>query len=303
MPKKESEKQVIIDSPKRRPYGARLALLLEKHIKFNFKGECTLLLSPDIIVRLVPRKKSEGDQDKEEWLVLVEGFATAGEAEQYGLKIALGLLWSAISNQYGMRLIYQTPLPCSVYDRMQQKGLHLSGDAHFSLSMGANRIVEHLNSVIPSPLSMDPKLLVASELFAAGRLETTERARFIGLVSSLEPLAVQEKYEIKELNDLIITFKELLQKSSIDDSIKTSLINQIQQLKRESVLRAIKRLVQETIPDDPIAIDVIKEAYSLRSKIIHEGSTDADLELKSKEVEKYVYLILETRIKQYLKLI
>jgi hypothetical protein len=299
--RREPERQIILASPKRRPYGARLSLLLEKHVKFPMKGECVLLVSPEIIVRMSPRGNDQEDKFEQHWDIFVEGFPTAGEAEQAGLKIALGFLCAAISGRYAVRLIYHTPLPCVVYDRTQQKGFSARGTLLCSLIKSVSNIVDPLNKIISCQLPIDQKLLLACELFAAARLETTERTRFVGIVSSLEPLAIQQKYnENTELIALISDFKESINNSMINGKLKVSLIGRIEQLKTESISMAIKRLVEETVPNDPGAAEMIEEAYNLRSKILHEGSTDADLELKRREVENVVRQIFEARVKQYL---
>jgi len=246
MRKKEPERQIIFSSPKRRPYGARLSLLLEKHTEFPMKGECVLLLSPEVIVRISPRGNDREGEIKQNWDIFVEGFATAGEAEQAGLKIALGFL---CATRYSVRLIYHTPLPCSVYDRTQQKGFSATASVHLTVVQGIGNIVDPLNKIISSPRPIDQNLLVACELFAAARIETTERTRFLGLVSSLEPLAVQQKYENVELIALISTFKESILNSMINGKIRDSLVGRIEQLKKESISMAIKRLVEETVPN------------------------------------------------------
>lgn len=301
MAKRESEREIIVNSTKRRPYGAKLSLLLEKRTEFSIEGESVLLVSPEIVVRMAPQEADEEGKKQQQWNIFVEGFSTAGEAEQAGLKIALGFLWAAVRGRYSIRLIYHTPLPCTVYDRTQRRGLILTGHATLTVRKGIGGIVDPLNSVISSPRPIDQKLLLATELFVSASLETTERARFIGLVSSLEPLAEQQKYESKEIADLIKTFKDHLRNSQIDNGVRESLSGQIDQLKIESVSRAIKRLINETLPHNTAAVEVIEEAYSLRSKILHEGSTDADLELKSREVEDVVRQILEAKIKEYLQ--
>ena len=138
------------------------------------------------------------------------------------------------------------------------------------------------------------------EIFAASRLETTERAKFVGIVSALEPLAIQHKYDDKELNSLIKSFQLQLQESNLTLQLKNSLQGRIGQLKRESVSQAIKRLTEESLPRDSQSADIINDAYNLRSKILHEGSTDADLQLKSREVEEIIRKIFKYKISKYI---
>ncbi len=56
----------------------------------------------------------------------------------------------------------------------------------------------------------------------------------------------------------------------LDESLRDSLVGQIQNLKRESTRRAMLRMLQEAeIPSDEISF--VEDAYHARSKIVHEG--------------------------------
>jgi len=234
------ERNLIYSSKNRRPYGVKLKFLLQEHYDFQFDGACTLLVAKGLIFEVKP----ENDNPHLKgycFQVIVDGFSTAGEAEQEGLKVALGLLWSAVSKSYSARLLYKTPLPCTVYDRNASHGITMKGYGTVSMSYTLDRLIEPLNQILESKSAVDPKLLVAVEIFASAKLETTERAKFVGLVSSLEPLATQERYEIDELKGLIQKFKQELESSRLEQSLKDSLIGRIDQLKVESVSRAIKK--------------------------------------------------------------
>jgi hypothetical protein len=226
----ESERQVISASTKRRPYGVKLSLLLESSTKLKVDGECSLLISPDYQLKIRPGKTNDSriPSNSQCWDVSVEGFATAGEAEQVGLKVSMGFLWAAVSGKYSLRLLYNTPLPCSVYDRTKSGGLQISCSASLTVSRNISNIFEPLNTIVSSSPPVDQKLLVAMELFASAKMETTERSRFVGLVSSLEPLSRQKKYENKKLERLISVYQKELSKSSIDKDLKDSLRNRIE---------------------------------------------------------------------------
>jgi len=236
------------------------------------------------------------------WDILVEGFSTAGEAEKIGLKVALGLLWGAVSRQFAAKLLYSTPLPCSVYDRTKSKGLMMTGHATIEIGLGISGIVGPLESIISSKSPADLKLLIAMELFASSRLETTARSRFVGMVSSLEPLADQQKYQHPELDRLISSFKNELSSSTIPSEIANIIKNRIDSLKIESVSGAIRRLVRQLLPNEPESLEIIDEAYNIRSRILHDGATDSDLELKGREVEAVIRRIFDEIIKsEYLQ--
>ncbi|MCX5812773.1 MAG: HEPN domain-containing protein [Proteobacteria bacterium] len=225
----------------------------------------------------------------------MEGFATAGEAEKKGLEIAFGILWGAISENYSVRLQYQTPLPCVVYDRSRQgSGAFLTASATVIFGKPLASITNAIDEGLSSKESGNEKLMLAMELFASARQESTERSRFIGLVSSLEPLAEQQVFT-PEISTVIDHFKGQIKDLKLPSRIEASLLGQTEGLYTESVSSAIRRLINETLPDDSKALHVIEDAYNLRSRILHDGTTDADLNQKSREVEAVVRQVIASR--------
>jgi|SRR4028119_2177369 len=99
MSKKKPEPTKIIDeSPNRRPYGAKVGIILDQGYELPFQGEACLLVDDKSIVRISPSQDESqlGRQNPQKLDVYVEGFATADEAEQKGLKLSLALLWAAV---------------------------------------------------------------------------------------------------------------------------------------------------------------------------------------------------------------
>jgi uncharacterized protein (UPF0147 family) len=86
-------------------------------------------------------------------------------------------------------------------------------------------------------IEVEEKLLVSMELFTSARLETSYRAKFVGLVSALEPLAQQEHYANQELEKLVNSFVKQLTDTSIPDNIKRSVEGRIRDLKKEQFLK------------------------------------------------------------------
>jgi len=296
--KKPEPRQIIDESPNRRPYGAKVGIILDKGYQLRFQGEVCLLVDDKSIVRILPSIKNPQKFD-----VYLEGFATACEAEQKGLKLSLALLWAAISRKHSLRLDYHTPRPCMVYDRIQESGsgCMTSASASLTVAMDSSRMVELVKEIFSANIDVDEKLLVSMELFASARLETTERARFVGLVSSLEPLAQSEAYDNPELKELVESFVAQLNKTtSIPENIKSSVKGRINELKNDSISQAIKRLVQDNFPENPDAVSTVEEAYKIRSKILHEGAFDADLAQKSNEIEDIIRQIYSCRLKSNL---
>jgi len=301
--KKPEPRQIIDESPKRHPYGAKVGIILDVGDELGFNGEACLLVDDKSIVRISPLQDEShlGRQQPQKLDVYVEGFATAAEAEQKGLKLSLALLWEAVSRKHPLRLDYHTPRPCMVYDRTQESGSGCMATASATVIMNSSKMVELVNQIFSANIDVDEKLLVSMELFASARLETTERARFVGLVSSLEPLAQSEAYDNPELKELVESFVAQLDKTtSIPENIKSSVKGRINELKNESISQAIKRLVKDNFPKTPDAVSTVEEAYKIRSKILHEGAFDADLAQKSNEIEDIIRQIYSCRLKSNL---
>ena len=133
------------------------------------------------------------------------------------------------------------------------------------------------------------------ELFASAGQESTERSRFIGLISSLEPLAELENYT-DEMLGVIERFQGQIKELKLSPNIKASLLGRIVNLSTESVRSAIRRVVKEALPDDSEALRIIEDAYNLRSRILHNGTTNADLNQKGREIEGVIRRIIASRI-------
>lgn len=279
----------ISNSPKRRPYASKISIILPEGIEYRFDGETSLLLEVPYIVRIKPAKDTEKGKNTQKLTAIAEGFSTAGEAEQVGLKLSLAIMWSAVSRKWPLRLDYSTPQPCMIFNRTQTGGTGMSCSASITMGAGADGVSSLINDVLLKNLPFNPKLLISMELFTSARLESTERAKFIGLVSSLEPLATTTDYNNNDINDLVSTFIQDLSKiDSIPEKTRKSIESRAISLKGESIAQAIVRFVGEFFDEESGAIAIVKEAYNIRSKMLHEGSFDADLDEKSDKLEDVI---------------
>ncbi|MEM9541447.1 MAG: hypothetical protein AAGA60_18360 [Cyanobacteria bacterium P01_E01_bin.42] len=289
--KKEKPKEIILDSPNRRPYAAKIRVLLQNGYTLPVSDEvCLCIDDSQSIVRISPLEKNKPyfPTSSQKLDIFVEGYSTAREAEQRGLKLSLSVLWAAISRNFSLRLEYHTPLPCVVFDRTQEnsQSFLIAMGANISVVLGIESVVKRINEIFSDPTEVDQKLLVSMEIFASARLESTERSRFIGLVSSIEPLITYQEYNNLELETLINSFVSQAKKTLLPDNIRPSIMGRIKDLNKESIRQAIKRFVKEKLPENPEAIAIVDDAYNIRSKILHEGSFDADLNSKSAELEE-----------------
>jgi len=64
-------------------------------------------------------------------------------------------------------------------------------------------------------------------------------------------------------------------------------------------LELLKKMVKTKLPNDSKSLEIITNAYGLRSKILHEGATDVDLDQKAIEVENVIKNLIQLSIEEY----
>lgn len=295
--KQIDERKIIADHPIRRPYASRIKFQLEQG-GFEFPKSCTIFAANGALIELNV-VEGEGVDVARTVSMSVSGFSSASTAESQGLKLSASILWAAISRRVPLRLNYHTPYPSIVFDRTQQRGGGSSFSATGYSYSRFSGFVDKMQEIFDSQTDVDINLLISMELFTSARLEATERTRFLGLVSSLEPMATQEPYG-DVVTNLIDQYLSMLHETSVPEDVRNSLRGSIQRLKNESVGFSIKKLVRNSFPGDDKAITLVSHAYDVRSKILHNGQVDDDLEFITNELEGLVRRLIAHRLDQKL---
>lgn len=271
----KAERRIIAEKPAKRRYGARLHVQLGHGSALDDANELQLELETGHVLNL--RKDSRAPWETSRYVFEVCGFATARAAEAAGSQLALVLLWTAVSLNFPLRLRYSSQEPAVVFDRTQAPGAQIQGYA--SVGWSREKILDELSRSHSTLGEADPQVLLSMELFAGAACEVSERARFVAMVSALEPLAQAECLEpavdafvTKALNDL--------SNAGISPSTVDSVRGRLEQLRKESIGQAIRRVVRCALPDCADAVRVVTNAYALRSQILHSGrTTDVDVDL------------------------
>lgn len=218
----------------------------------------------------------------------LEATETACEAEELGKRLACALLKVAIDRQWGLRLSWpDTPLPCRVVDRTASRGATMQAFAsvtgHLTLADFASTLQETFKKLSKAPY----RLLLSMELCASARFEADNRAKLVLLVSALEAIAEQQSFDT-ELTELITNLSKIISDFTIAEaSLKESLLGQVQNLKRESSRRAIKRKLREAgLSDQELAF--VEVAYGARSKVVHEGLRVPELNAMTTELDRII---------------
>ena len=209
----------------------------------------------------------------------LEGFPTAAAAEAAARRLVQAVLWMAISSDAPLRLDYASYDPFTVFERMRSDGARVEayGEAYYHPDM----VFEEITEAYARFVKPDPKLLLSMEIFAGARLEASDRARFLAVVSALEPLADEQPLGGSVNRFVASCLAELKRVPDLATDIRASLEGRVLGLRTESIRQSVKRVVRQALSDRPDAAEAIDEAYALRSQIIHTGRpADLDVDLE-----------------------
>lgn len=285
-----SEKEIIASKKEKRPYGVKVEF--KSFSELDIEGRCTLMFKEDIIVEIEPLETHrELDQGKK-WMLRTMGFPTAGKAEEAGHRVTLALLWATMQNKWPVRLLYQTPLPYQVFLRTQDQ-VEASIKGYATVTKSLTRIINQMDRALQQEIEFNGQLLVALELFNAAAHETTERAKFVMTMSSVEALLSRvdrtqhPEYGLK-MQTLLSNLKSLVRDSEgIPESVRGSIVGSIDnQLRWRSISQSLKKLCEKYLPGDSQSYQILRDCYNIRSTIVHEGGTDDFLSEKATKLSE-----------------
>ncbi len=276
---------MIVGQPSKRPYGAQLRVHAQTGEVLGRLEESCVLLSTGTLLTATPRRKAPWEGG-ETFNLRLEGFATAAAAEAGGRRLVQSLLWMAVSLDSPLRLDYQSYEPCAVFERGRSDGARM--EAFVTRSLSAEFVIEEVHAAYAKFADPNSNVMLSMEIFAGARLEASERARFLAVVSAFEPLGQDEQSLGPEVDQFVAgCLERLREESAISEPGRASLEGRLQSLRRESVRQALRRVVRQALPQRKDTLILFDEAYSLRSQIVHAGrpdNLDVDLEHEGRRV-------------------
>jgi hypothetical protein len=204
--------------------------------------------------------------------------------------------------------------PLLVYDLRHEEVEHVkrppTGEIGTATPLKGQVFFISVTEFLDNKEEIDGRVRTALEIYSSASHEKTERAQFVSTISSLEPLIEREKYsnldeysEVSEaveetLNDLISVINDAKSKYGLSEPLQDSWRNRLKnELRGESIGQALERMVREQIPEVEGAPSVIREAYNLRSTILHEGGyIDENDHETVMEAQRLVPLIISSFI-------
>ena len=162
-------------------------------------------------------------------------------------------------------------------------------------SLSINRFEELLNKYVGLNYQKSEKLIRAIEIYNSSNFLTivNQSGRFILLMSAVEALIDQTKVS-KRLQNSLDSFTKRIKKLKIGSEERHSVLGSLELLKRVSIKRSGKILVEYLFDNDKRyngfpPSTFFSKAYDLRSKFVHDGITRTkDLNIKTIQMQDFV---------------
>jgi hypothetical protein len=273
------ERAFILDQPDKRPYGVRLSVRAAALRPLGLDGKAWLSLNTGAILTVDQASLAPaGAEDIRVFTLLA--FRTPTDAEKAARRLVQALLWMSACVDAPIAFVYEANEPATVFDRSKLPAMTIKG--YPEVGVPAKAVFTEIADSFAGTAEPDPALTLSMELFASSGLESSERARFLALVSALEPLAVAQSYGAAVDKFVSETRVALTENPGISAEAKENVRGQLDSLRREPMGRALRRIVAGlAAPADAVAI--VSEAYELRGQIIVSGRpTDSAVNLNAK---------------------
>lgn len=206
-----------------------------------------------------------------------------------------GLQWH-MEHVGGIDTLYRDRLGITVFEEIGVTRFASGPPLQIAASMNFGTFV---SGWVPDPSStLTRRALIAYELYASSRSESSTRARFLLLVMAVESLAKQEPRADDEQLVIAELVKVVAASGLPKDRCKT-LMDGLRTFKSQSISEGCRRLITMAIAagsvQDAEAATHFRDCYRIRGKIVHSGKTPSahDLTSEANRLEPTVRGLLE----------
>lgn len=250
-------------------------------------------------------------------------FSSESEAWESALKSRSALLIWAVSHNIGIDLLDYDGTPgnaggtyfhegmgihfredkkgIDVYETSGEMGRLRGGDVNFSITKSTDVFAEAFRANYNKALSVDDRLRLACELYCVSFFDTSDRTRFITLVTCIEALLTPSQRSAGAVA-LVDEAIESATAAELDSEERKSLLSGFERLRKESIGSAGSRLASETLGSKPTfdgktAGKFFKYCYRVRSEILHSGkpsSAEMDIANLTGNCYRFVGELLRT---------
>ena len=204
------------------------------------------------------------------------------------------------AKQFNVDTVYRDRLGVVVYQERGTTKFASIGTPSISVTSTFTGVV---GGWVGQPGQVTRRALIAYDLYASSRSESSSRARFLLLVMAVEALAKQSARPEAE-RTLVQQLIGVVKGSSLPDARRELLAGGLRILLNNSISESCRELLRdaqaEGVLADQDALDFFRDCYRIRGKIVHSGVTPTPSELTthSNRLEEIVRKLIERELRQ-----
>ncbi|HEY4788699.1 MAG TPA: hypothetical protein VIH57_21760 [Bacteroidales bacterium] len=172
-------------------------------------------------------------------------------------------------------------------------------------SLDFGKFEKLLNKYVGLKYQKSEKLLRAIEIYNSSNYLTivNRPGRFILLMSAAEALIEQPEVS-KRLQNSLGAFIKRVGKLKIHSEERVSILGSLSSLKKVSIMRSGKNLVEKLLDDDKkyngfAPSEFFSKAYDLRSRFVHDGTTETKfLNIKTIQMQDFIKDMIQSYFKK-----
>jgi hypothetical protein len=247
-----------------------------------------------VSLRQLPRRSNHSPGAPERLVIRGTGFADHDAAYTCGQRLKQALQVVGCDTGYGMNVgrdVASTRVASAVKDMLRsQLGIEHRDNVHGldafpeDLPVVRGEVSMRLTTTFPPLADFPEKLAIefadfrpltsrlglALELYNLGLFEPDTKARFLNLITVVEILSEREEMP-KPIRSVVQDCIGVVQASSLPSSDVNGVTRRLDDLKRESVGAACRRVVARVLGKD--AAEYFGKCYVARSELLHAGKT------------------------------
>jgi len=153
-------------------------------------------------------------------------------------------------------------------------------NADASIGKGAAAFVEEVAAAVASPVFLNAKQELAGEILSASYFDTSDRSRFVTLITAVEAL-LDPQPRPAATQHMVARMIQLIEDGELDEGHRASMLGSLHRLETESIGQAgralAERLLSGKVYEGQAPAQFFNLCYGLRSSILHSGKVPEEI--------------------------
>jgi hypothetical protein len=154
----------------------------------------------------------------------------------------------------------------------------LNSDA--KIGKAAAAFVEEVAAAVATPVFLSAKQELAGEILSASYFDTSDRSRFVTLITAVEAL-LDPQPRPAAAQHMVARMIQIVEEGELDEGHRAAMLGSLQRLKRESIGQAgralAERLLGGKVYEGQTPAQFFSLCYGLRSSILHSGKVPVEI--------------------------